>query len=184
MSNLNVEKRDGLTIARSSGPLPIEEVLELTEQANQGAIVDLVLTRALNASMVVGSSEACQAERARLGITRLPPERLEGMTTEQRIEEWLARGHVGKSSETLALYMLGRDYDHLGDSPRDADDFERCSLLLQWAPALRDRLIELHNLSPTWGRIAEQWEGLEDLLAKGHQYRPMVHARLLATNEG
>lgn len=143
------------------------------------------LARCLGPSMVIGSQEDCDAEMARLGLSRQPPRDIAGLPVEQEVQAWLDRGEVGASSETMACYLIGRDYQKHGPAgalPRDEDDFERCCLLLAWAPGLRDRLGELGGISSQWGQLAAQWSALEQMLADGR--REEIYRVLQGINEG
>lgn len=182
----SVTRRDGLIIVY--GPIPVNDLLTLSvhDDDQEELFMDNGLMRALGASAVIGTQEACAAEKARLRGSRLPHEDLATLTTEKQVDNWLAHGDVGASSETLALYLIGRPYqDRYGEQgalPYDAGDFERCCLLLKWAPALRERLEELQGLSPAWGRISTQWDSLEQLLAEGETVR--LAGRLREIREG
>jgi hypothetical protein len=143
-------------------------------------VIDTHLASALNASLVIGTPQACASEKARLGLTRHPPAKLAQSDTDTQVAAWLGRGETGLSSETIARYLTGQDLGGLGPAghlPADASDFDRCCLLLDWAPGLRDRLTELRTLSPAWAGLVEVWGELEALRDAGGQ-GALLHARL------
>lgn len=182
-ASYTVTRRDGLTIVE--GAVPLGDMVALMGNAGPDDIADTSLPRVLGASLVMGSPEACKRERERLGLTRTPPVEIAEADTAVQIAEWEKRGDVGASSETVARHLTGRPLTDgaTGALPADADDFTRCSLLLDWAPALRERLGELASLSPAWAALVEAWPTLEALLANGSDGRAEIHARLRVIRE-
>lgn len=167
-SSYTVTHRDGLTII--TGTAPLADVGAIIKEAPAGSVLALDLIEKLNAISVFGSPVACDAERVRLGLTEHPPEEIANLPTTEQVDAWLARGNPGASSKTIARFLLGQSHDEHGPRgmlPADMADFRRCSLLLAWAPALRDRLNELQGLSPAWGQLAAEWDALEGMLARG-----------------
>ncbi|WP_444679461.1 hypothetical protein [Halomonas sp. E19] len=59
-----------LTVLR--GQIPIRELPSLMKRHGKDAIVDTWLARALKATMVIGSPEACARKREALGLSQLP----------------------------------------------------------------------------------------------------------------
>lgn len=171
--------RDGLTIITGDS-VSINYFIQAMESAQPGAMLDTQLARALKAHTVIGLPEACAAERQRLGLSRLPPEDISILSYEEQIEAWLARGEVGRSSELMALRLLGRPHEQLsGAIPQDASDFERCRLLLEWAPAARAKLNELESISPQWAALISKWGYLEGMLKAGDLGALTAELRLL-----
>lgn len=77
------------------------------------------------------------------------------------ILKWLANGHTGISSKTMAFW-LGFGIRMDGQRPpQDPADFNRCLGLLAAAPALRDSLYRLSELSADWGRLVPRWDEVE-----------------------
>jgi len=73
--------------------------------------------------------------------------------------EWLFTGQVGASSKAMAAAACGlpssRSY------PSDPDDLNRCLLLLEKVPAVRDRFTSIAELSDVWARLIDRWEVIE-----------------------
>ena len=81
------------------------------------------------------------------------------------IGRWLATGHVGASSTTLAAAILGYvAHDREPNFPRDSDDFGRCAKL--WLQVGDDRaregLTHLAAISGPWNRLMEKWDDALD----------------------
>lgn len=75
--------------------------------------------------------------------------------------KWLANGRTGLSSETLAFWAaFGIRKDGV-NYPHDPADFNRCLMLLQTAPGLRDQLHKMSGLSPEWKRLVARWSEVE-----------------------
>jgi hypothetical protein len=83
--------------------------------------------------------------------------------TQKGIIEWLANGHTGMGSETIAFYLgfgiirkeEGRFHSH------DPSDFNCCLLLLKAVPGLRKKLPEMAKLSKEWKRLVAHWSDIE-----------------------
>lgn len=81
----------------------------------------------------------------------------------QKIINWFATGRTGLSSKCLAVTLVNRDSAKsvAKDYPRDPADFERCLLLLNAVPELRDRLSIMKSVSKEWSALIDQWEKVE-----------------------
>lgn len=166
MSLHTVTHRNGLAIIE--GAIPVNEMVAIIQQSPEGSVMDAQLARGLNANIVIGLHEDCEAEKARLGLSRTPPAEISDLPMQAQIRAWLNLGDVGASSEAMALHFLeGSSKTGLPPFPRDLDDFERCRLLLEWVPGLRARLTCLRDLSPSWGHLSEAWCSIERLLDEG-----------------
>jgi hypothetical protein len=84
------------------------------------------------------------------------------------LRAWLASDDTGLSSRAMAArlapligerVLLGRPTDH----PHDPDDFGRCLGLLEAAPALREHLPLMADVSPEWACLVGAWDELEAL---------------------
>jgi len=73
--------------------------------------------------------------------------------------EWLFTGQVGASSKAMAAAACGlpssRSY------PSDPDDLNRCLLLLEKVPAIREKFSAISELSDVWARLIDRWEAIE-----------------------
>lgn len=80
----------------------------------------------------------------------------------QKIIEWLANGDTGLSSETMAFMALGV-VKKWSAHPHDPSDFNRCLMLLEAEPMVRDSFPKLRELSPQWAVIIDHWDELREL---------------------
>jgi hypothetical protein len=166
-----------LTVLR--GQIPIRELPSLMKRHGKDAIVDTWLARALKATMVIGSPEACARHREALGLSQLPTGEIATLSLQQQVDAWRRRGDVGASSEALANVLMGMAHAPEEPAyPRDAGDFQRCALLLVWAPGLRERLSAIATRSTAWRAIVAHWDELEMLLALGETGRRKLNERL------
>ena len=78
------------------------------------------------------------------------------------IIEWLANGETGLSSETIAFFALGKTNRRIS-YPYDPADLNRCIKLLTDAPEAKKALPILANLNPTWKRLVQHWEELQQM---------------------
>jgi hypothetical protein len=93
----------------------------------------------------------------------------------ERVLWWCEHGNRGVSSETiLANYIKvkGRivpvkvkrrpesDWDH----PKDPSDFNRCHMLLEALPEIRENLEQMREVSPVWAKLVDNWDKLTEML--------------------
>jgi len=78
---------------------------------------------------------------------------------QEKVLQWIATGRVGASSKTMAMTACGLPSDK--DYPLDPDDLNRCLLMLQAVPEVRDHFDEIAALSPVWERLIERWAEIE-----------------------
>lgn len=170
----------GCTVVR--GPIPINDMLALSEDMPEGTVAAGDLTRPLGASLVMGTPEDC--ERLRQHVRQITPSGnpvhdrirqrirdnapatdLEHATAAEWVCAWRAQGDVGISSECIADTLLGFvSEDTWCDTPFDAADFNRCVELLGWVPSFRDRLPEMAKVSEGWSNLVAEWSHLEKML--------------------
>lgn len=81
--------------------------------------------------------------------------------TQQAVIEWLANGHTGLSSETMAFWLTFQVKKDESSHPWDSADFDRCLRLLDKAPQLRLNLHRMSDLSPAWAKLVARWEDIE-----------------------
>lgn len=74
------------------------------------------------------------------------------------LNEWLANGERGISSETIVQHLTGRVQRHWRSEPHDLGDFRRCERLLRQVPLLRLALPGMADLSPAWAALVERWD--------------------------
>ena len=76
-----------------------------------------------------------------------------------KVLNWIAAGRVGASSKAMAMAACGLPND---DSyPHDPDDLNRCLLLLEAVPDVRDHFDKIAALGVVWGRLVKRWADIE-----------------------
>lgn len=80
-----------------------------------------------------------------------------------KVLHWLAYGSVGVSSKSMALAAAGMPKcENWGaDIPHDPDDFNRCLLLLDAIPEIRNHFDKIALLSKSWHKIISNWDEIE-----------------------
>lgn len=84
----------------------------------------------------------------------------------QRVLEWLAGPDTGLSSKAMAFCMLGiKRHGHWDgtEHPYDPSDFNRCLLLVDKVPEVRDAFSDIACLSEQWNAIIDHWDELREL---------------------
>jgi hypothetical protein len=84
--------------------------------------------------------------------------------TQKAIIAWLANGHTGVSSETMAFWIGFGVRKEDDGYPHDPADFNRCVVLLAAAPGLRRRLNKMKPISKAWARLVTHWAEVEAVL--------------------
>ena len=80
------------------------------------------------------------------------------------INNWLAHGERGASSETIVGHLTGIHIAKHPYHPCDPSDFYRCYKLVEACPEIKAELDCLKGLSPVWQKIIENWDTLVALL--------------------
>ena len=83
-----------------------------------------------------------------------------GLAHGSQVLDWLANGRVGLSSKTMAMIALGSPPKRI-DYPYDPDDLNRCLLLLEAAPSVRDAFPEIAASSKVWAALIANWGEIE-----------------------
>lgn len=85
---------------------------------------------------------------------------------ERDVLEWFLNGRIGISSRAMAAAAVGIPYTrYLGDNhPHDPADFNRCLLLLEKAPEVRQSFDKVAALSPVWAALVARWDEIEQCL--------------------
>lgn len=84
---------------------------------------------------------------------------------EEKMDFWLNQGERGMSAEVIFQNLSGKyiglNFPH---HPHDPDDFRRCYDLLETIPEWKERIGELHKLSPVWKKLVDNWDKLTLML--------------------
>lgn len=78
---------------------------------------------------------------------------------QEKVLRWIASGRVGLSSKAMAMAACGVECDK--NYPLDPDDLNRCLLMLEAAPEVRDCFDKIAIMSPIWGRLIRRWDEIE-----------------------
>lgn len=76
-----------------------------------------------------------------------------------KILNWFGTGRVGASSKAMALAAIGAPND--GSHPYDPDDLNRCLLLLEKVPEIRQHMDKVAAINETWGKLVSRWDEVE-----------------------
>ncbi|MDZ4341323.1 MAG: hypothetical protein U1E51_02665 [Candidatus Binatia bacterium] len=76
-----------------------------------------------------------------------------------KILKWFGQGQVGASSRAMALAAVGMPND--GSHPYDPDDFNRCLLLLEAVPEIRQHMDRVAAINKTWAKLVDRWGEVE-----------------------
>jgi hypothetical protein len=77
-----------------------------------------------------------------------------------KILNWFATGSVGASSKAMALAAVGVSIDN-ACHPLDPDDLNRCLLLLEAVPEIRNHMDKVAAISDTWAKLVDRWDEVE-----------------------
>lgn len=83
---------------------------------------------------------------------------------ESKLLRWFAGGQVGSSSKAMACAAADLPTRYKNDRcehPYDPGDLNRCLLLLEAVPEVREHFPKIAALSPAWARLIERWDELE-----------------------
>lgn len=78
---------------------------------------------------------------------------------------WLANGRTGVSSKAMLFAALGieqKDVFRNDNYPHDPDDLNRCLLMLEAVPEVREAFDKIASLSPQWEALIGRWSEIEE----------------------
>jgi hypothetical protein len=81
------------------------------------------------------------------------------MNMKDKILDWFAAGRVGASSRAMAC--AAADLPHDKSHPYDPGDLNRCLLLLEAVPEIRNQMDKIAAISDTWGKLVARWDEVE-----------------------
>lgn len=160
-----VEHNQGVTFI--FGEIPVNDFAKLAK-GNKKAVIDPSLARLADAQIAFGSEEDIKAMKIALipiAIKRYR-EKAANLGYSDAEINWLGGGDVGLSSATIFRKLRGIPaFDQTASAsdnhPRDVSDLGRCVALLDAVPGLRERMVEMAEVSPEWKGLAEDWAELE-----------------------
>jgi hypothetical protein len=77
----------------------------------------------------------------------------------EKILNWLCVGECGSSSKAMAFAALGMPNN--GSHPYDPDDLNRCILLLDMVPEIRQHMDRVASINGTWALLVARWQEVE-----------------------
>lgn len=78
-----------------------------------------------------------------------------------KILEWLAKEQTGLSSEFMAFTAAGVETRRYAHHPHDPADFNRCLVLLDYVPEIKNHFDIIASKSPEWKASIDNWELIE-----------------------
>lgn len=78
---------------------------------------------------------------------------------QSKVLAWIATGRTGMSSKAMAMTACGLPSDK--SYPSDPSDLNRCLLLLDAVPEVRDHFDKIAALGLVWGRLIARWGEIE-----------------------
>ena len=79
-----------------------------------------------------------------------------------KILVWLARGKVGIRSKVMACVAADIPIENIyQNTPYDPADLNRCLLLLDFVPEIREHFSKIAEVSDQWGIIIKHWSEIE-----------------------
>lgn len=90
----------------------------------------------------------------------------EQISVKDKILAWFFNGRVGSSSKAMvgAFLDMPKDPSCIAcdcDHPLDPADLNRCLLLLEAVPEIRQNMDKLAEMSSTWAKLVARWDELE-----------------------
>jgi len=76
-----------------------------------------------------------------------------------KVLNWLGTGRVGSSSKAMALTAVNIICDK--NHPCDPSDFNRCLLLLDEIPEIREHFDNISAISVVWSGLISRWDEVE-----------------------
>lgn len=94
-----------------------------------------------------------------------------------KILHWFATGRVGASAKAMAMAVIDMPTDK--SHPYDPDDLNRCLLLMDAVPEVRQHMDKVAAINETWRKLVSRWDDVEQCFldevglnwSKGHNLR-------------
>jgi hypothetical protein len=84
------------------------------------------------------------------------------MSIAYQIGDWLANGETGLSSKCMACVALGAVPKRI-HWPHDPGDFNRCLLLVESVPEVRQYFPTIRGLCEQWASLIDSWDELREM---------------------
>jgi len=76
-----------------------------------------------------------------------------------KVLDYFGDGRGGLSSKAMALAAI--ELKHGNHHPSDPADFNRCLMLLDAVPEIRDHMDRVAAISGTWAKMVDRWDEVE-----------------------
>lgn len=76
-----------------------------------------------------------------------------------KILKWLSYGETGASSRAMAFASI--DIVASTSHPCDPSDFNRCLLLIEAVPEIKENMYKVAKISDTWQKLVDRWDEVE-----------------------
>lgn len=144
----HTEKIFGCTIVYAKD-LTLSECIEIGKEYRESVVSDSGLARRLGAKIVIGEPEQLNDLERAMNERTLPIS----------VQEWLADGERGLSSDALCKKFFGLPKSAGDEHPHDPADLRRCVLFLEKTKT-HDRIKEAAEISPAWKALVDVWPTL------------------------
>ncbi|KXS55290.1 MAG: hypothetical protein AWU57_276 [Marinobacter sp. T13-3] len=156
------------------GSVPMQDMVDLTTAAPEGALMDLHLASLTGATMVFGMPDDLKALKEREDLPMCPnriqnhKQATENEDLPDAFCEWLLTGHRGRSSDYMAHCVTGIPQTQEFAYPHDTDDFKRCLTVIDTLSdrseaSILDRMAEAPH---PWPALVNEWVTLKRLSAE------------------
>ncbi len=83
------------------------------------------------------------------------------MSMKDKVLVWLLEDKdTGVSSKAMAAAVLGKEAKYTW-TPSDPSDFNRCLLLIESAPEIKDHMDKVAAISDSWAKLVSHWGEIE-----------------------
>ena len=79
----------------------------------------------------------------------------------EKILKWFANGKVGESSKAMVSAATDQPFGGYRPHPSDPADFNRCLLLLEAVPEIRNAMNKIADISEVWKKLVARWDEVE-----------------------
>jgi len=84
---------------------------------------------------------------------------------EKKILKWFATKNTGVSSKAMAFAAVGIENkgNFANCTPSDPADFNRCLVLIDSVPEIKEKFSDIAKLSQEWAVVISRWDELEKI---------------------
>jgi len=156
-STARIEKILGCTIVY--GALPVNQLVEIANDAGPDSLMDMSLSSLMGATMVFGQRadlDRLRAARPAPSQDRQQEARKALLAGNGPLHAWLLYGERGRSSEAISHRFFGLPDDPKNHAPQDPSDLKRCLDFLEQTGSA-GRIDEMRSVSNEWDSLVDVW---------------------------